>query len=177
MAAVTSKLFSFPKLKFSMIVYFTSNIFPNISTFPRLTTTFVQATTTSHASRTIELDTMFLGLSRWHSWWVSVTQSCPTPCDPMDYSPSRLPCCTVHGIFQARILEWVAVTFSRGSSQPRDWTCISRVSCIGGFFTNCQPSLVTQMVKNLPARQETLQSLGSQSRTGLRLYTHAMLPL
>ena len=42
---------------------------------------------------------------------VKVTKSCPTLCDPMDY--------TVHGILQARILEWVAFPFSRGSSQPR----------------------------------------------------------
>ena len=43
---------------------------------------------------------------------VKVTQLCPTLCDPMDY--------TVHGILQARILEWVAFPFFRGSSQPRD---------------------------------------------------------
>ena len=43
-----------------------------------------------------------------------VTQSCPTLCDPMDY--------TVHGMLQVRILEWVAFPFSRGSSQPRDPT-------------------------------------------------------
>ena len=43
-------------------------------------------------------------------------QLCPTLCDPMDYSPIS----SVHGIFQARILEWVAVPSSRGSSQPRD---------------------------------------------------------
>ena len=56
---------------------------------------------------------------------MKVTQSCPTLCNPMNY--------TVHGILQARILEWVAFPFSRGSSQPRDWT---QVSCIaGGFFT------------------------------------------
>ena len=42
-----------------------------------------------------------------------VTQSCPTFCDPMDCSP---PGSSVHGIFQARILEWVAISFSRGSS-------------------------------------------------------------
>ena len=60
-----------------------------------------------------------------------VTQSCPTLCDPMDYSP---PGSTVHEIFQARILEWVAISFSRGSSQPRDWT---QVSCTAGrFFTD-----------------------------------------
>ena len=56
---------------------------------------------------------------------VKVGQSCPTLCDHMDY--------TVHGIFQARILEWVAFPFSRGFSQPRDRT---QVSCTaGGFFT------------------------------------------
>ena len=56
---------------------------------------------------------------------VKVTQLCLTLCDPMD--------CTVHGILQARILEWVAIPFSRESSQTRDQT---QVSCIaGGFFT------------------------------------------
>ena len=55
-------------------------------------------------------------------------QLCLTLCDPMDHSP---PSSSVHGILQARILEWVAVPFSRGSSQPRDRTCISYVSCIG----------------------------------------------
>ena len=60
-----------------------------------------------------------------------VAKSCPTLCDPMDYS---LTGSSVHGILQARILEWVAISFSRGSSQPRNWT---RVSCIAGrFFTN-----------------------------------------
>ena len=44
-----------------------------------------------------------------------VAQSCPTLCDPMDYS---LPCSSIHGIFQARVLEWVAISFSRGSSRP-----------------------------------------------------------
>ena len=55
-----------------------------------------------------------------------VTQSCPTLCDPVDYS---LPGSSIHGIFQARMLEWVAISFSRRSSQPRDW---SPVSCIAG---------------------------------------------
>ena len=45
-----------------------------------------------------------------------VAQLCPTVCDPVDYSP---PGFSVHGILQARILEWVAISFSRGSSQPR----------------------------------------------------------
>ena len=55
-----------------------------------------------------------------------VAQSCPTLCDPMDCS---LPGSSVHGIFQTRVLQWVAISFSRGSSQPRDQT---RLSCIAG---------------------------------------------
>ena len=47
-----------------------------------------------------------------------------------------LPGSSVHGISQARILEWVAISFSRGSSQPRDWTCIS---CIAGRFFTAEP--------------------------------------
>ena len=59
-----------------------------------------------------------------------VTQWCLTLCDPMDCS---LPGFSVHGILQARILEWAAIPFSRGSSQPRVQT---RISCVaGGFFT------------------------------------------
>ena len=53
--------------------------------------------------------------------------SCPTLCDPLDCSP---PGSSIHGIFQARILEWVAISFSRGSSWPRDQTWVSCVSCI-----------------------------------------------
>ena len=54
-----------------------------------------------------------------------VAQSCPTLCDPMDHS---LPGSSIHGIFQARVLEWVAISFSRGSSQPRDWTQVFRIT-------------------------------------------------
>ena len=68
----------------------------------------------------------FFTLSHLGSPWtrlgvgkVKVAQLCPTLCDPMD--------CIVHGILQARILEWAAFPFSRGSSQPRDRT---QVSCI-----------------------------------------------
>ena len=55
-----------------------------------------------------------------------ISQLCPTLCDPTDY--------TVHGILQARILEWVAFPFSRGPSQPRDQTQVSHIA--GGFFTS-----------------------------------------
>ena len=85
----------------------------------------------------------FLFLERWAGWVTSkwkhgekekkqwkvkakVAHLCPTLCDPMDY--------TVHGILQARILEWVAFPFSRGSSQPRDQTQVSHIA--GGFFTS-----------------------------------------
>ena len=57
---------------------------------------------------------------------VKVAQLCPTLCNPMD--------CIVYGILQARILEWVAFPFSRGSSQPRDRTQVSLIA--GRFFTS-----------------------------------------
>ena len=58
----------------------------------------------------------------------SAAQSCLTLCDPMDCSP---PGSSVHGIFQARILEWVAISSSTGSSWPRDQTRVSYISCSG----------------------------------------------
>ena len=71
------------------------------------------------------------------AWWVTVhgvtelnktesevAQSCLTLCDPMDCS---LPGSSIHGIFQARVLEWVAISFSRGSSRPEDETCVSPI--------------------------------------------------
>ena len=64
-------------------------------------------------------------------WSVLVTPSCLTLCDPMDCSP---PGSSVHGILQARILEWVAIPFSRGSSQAKDRTWVSGTA--GGLFTH-----------------------------------------
>ena len=55
----------------------------------------------------------------------SVAQLCLTLCDPIDCSPTAT---SVHGILQTRILEWVPIPFSRGSSRPRDWT---HISCSG----------------------------------------------
>ena len=60
-------------------------------------------------------------------------KSCPTLCDPMNYS---LPASSLIGISQVRILEWVAVSFSRGSSWPRDWT---HISCIGRQLFTTEP--------------------------------------
>ena len=60
------------------------------------------------------------GVKRASSSWVSlkiVAQLCPTLCDPMD---GRLPCSCIHGILQAKIVEWVVIPFSRGSSPARD---------------------------------------------------------
>ena len=63
-----------------------------------------------------------------HTW------SCPTFCDPMDCSP---PGSSVQGISQVRILEWVVIPFPRGSSWPRDRTCVSGVCCIGRWILYC----------------------------------------
>ena len=68
----------------------------------------------------------------YHSIHVSISSdqslSCVWICDPMDYS---LPGSSVHGILQATVLEWVAISSTRGSSGPRDQTHVSWVSCIG----------------------------------------------
>ena len=61
---------------------------------------------------------------------MSVAESCPTLCDPRDCSP---PGSSVHGILQARMLEWGAMHFSGGSSQPRDFTQVSYTE--GRFLT------------------------------------------
>ena len=58
-------------------------------------------------------------------------QSCPALCEPMDCSPLG---CSVRGILQTRILEWVAISFSRGSAPPRDRTRVSYISCFGRWI-------------------------------------------
>ena len=70
-----------------------------------------------------------------------VAQSCPTLCDPVDCSP---PGSSVHGILQARILEWVAISFSRGYSRPREWT---KVSLIAGRRFNLWATMELDMAK------------------------------
>ena len=72
-----------------------------------------------------------------------VAKLCQTLCHSMDCNPSGS---SVYGILQARILEWVTISFSRGSSQPRDWTC---VLCIAG---KCFTSLLSE-----PARKPQLK--------------------
>ena len=75
----------------------------------------------SHNSKILIIYTTYMCV------WL-VTQSCLTLCDPMDYS---LPGSSIHGILQARILEWVTISFSKESSQPRDWTYVFCVSWNG----------------------------------------------
>jgi len=88
------------------------------------------------------IHTSLVTSTKWYKWpkcppmyeWVNkllnvkmtMAQSCLTLCDSVDS--------TVNGILQARILEWVAFHFSRGSSQPRDWTQVSHIA--GGFSTS-----------------------------------------
>ena len=60
----------------------------------------------------------------------SINHLCPTLCDPLD---CRLPGSSVHGILQARVLEWVAISYSRGSSWPMDGSQVSYIA--GRFFT------------------------------------------
>ena len=81
--------------------------------------------------RSLELQTESSPLTLYDR--AKLLQSCLTLCDPMDCS---LLVSSVHGILEARILEWVAMLSSRGSSWPRDWTCISCLPALGGeFFT------------------------------------------
>ena len=75
--------------------------------------------------------------------WSEVTQSCLTLCDPTDCS---LPGFSVHGIFQATVLEWIAICFSRGSSLPRDRTWVSHI--VGRcFYCLSQGSLSTISIR------------------------------
>ena len=75
----------------------------------------------------------------WDIVKVKVAQSCPTLCDPMDY--------TAHGILQARILEWVAFPFSRGSSQPR-----------------IEPRSPTLQVGSLPAEPQSVAAAATAAK-------------
>ena len=74
-------------------------------------------------------------------------QPCLTLCDPLDCSP---PASSVCGIFQARVLEWVAMLSSRGSSQPRDGTQVSYASCIADWF------FTTSATWEAPCKPQTL---------------------
>ena len=94
-------------------------------------------------------------------------QSCPTLCDIMNCS---LPGFSVHWILQARILEWVAMTSSRGSSRPRDGTHASYVSCIGRWvlYHNCRLGSPTTIYTKLRwlSGKESACNAGAVGGTG-----------
>ena len=105
----------------------------------------------------------------------------------MDCSP---PGSSVHGVFQARILEWVAISLSRESLQPRDWTQVSRVSCIAGrFFITMAPGKPRRDVNHppfcSPPTHVTIQSINgkgaswpSQNRaSSSNVYRNSVLPV
>ena len=96
---------------------------------------------------------------------VKVAQSCLTLCNPMDYR--------VHGILQARILEWVAFPFSRGSSQPRDWT---QVSCIAGGFSTSWATREPLRLNNRRQRSPVVkrQAPLSTAPASTHLYHHTL---
>ena len=80
-------------------------------------------------------------------------------CDPMDCSP---PSSSVHRISQARILGWVAISYSRGSSQLRDWSHVSCVSCIGRWILYCwttQEVLTATLLQNCELSELLLRKL------------------
>ena len=84
--------------------------------------------------KTLKSYFFFLSLIQWVCACVRAKslQLCPTLCNPMDCSP---PGASVHGILQARALEWVTMLLLRGSSQPRNWTCVLSLALAGGTFT------------------------------------------
>ena len=88
----------------------------------------------------------------WQDSESEVVQLCPTLCDPMDCS---LPHFSVRGIFQARVLEWVAISFPRGSSQSRDRTWVS--CTVGRRFTICTREVISWQEQdvNKGPRQKT----------------------
>ena len=89
----------------------------------------------------------------------SLAKLCLTLCDPMDY--------TVHGILQARIVEWVAVPFSRGSSQPRDQSQVSHIA--GRFF----PSWATREAQEYQSGKP-IPSAADLSNPGIELGSPAL---
>ena len=102
--------------------------------------------------------------------------SCVQLCDPVDCS---LPGSSIHGIFQARILEWVAISFSGRSSRPRDWT---RVDCIGGrcftvWATRDIPMLNIQIGKSTETERRAVlgKGWGMKERQGSASWVQGFL--
>ena len=121
----------------------------------------------------------------WSGAWhispqcVLVAHWCPTLCDPIDCSPSGS---SVHGVVQARMLEWVAISFPRGSSPPRDGSQVSCISCTDGrILHHCQRRRMLRQTwdfpdgtvdKNPPASAGALRDLGLIPESGRSLGGH-----
>ena len=90
-------------------------------------------------------------------------QVCLTLCDPMDCSR---PGSSVHGIFHARILEWVAISYSRVSSPPRGRTRVSCVSCIASRFFTCWVKEKRGIIKELKQEKFPAVKAGTQLESG-----------
>ena len=101
-------------------------------------------------------------------------QSCLTLYHPMDYS---LPGFSVHGIHQARTLEWVAMPSSKGSSWPRHGTCVSYVSCIGRqvLYHECHLGSPCIWALNLSQRWRSSITV-SKNKTGSWLWLRSWTP-
>ena len=112
-------------------------------------------TGTNNISKSLKMDLKYLikvsGEIALRIWFLSynmcvlVAQSCPTLCDPMDCSP---PGSSVHGIFQAKIMGWVAILFSRGVSWPRDRIRVSRLFTIWATWEALNYNIVHQLYLN-----------------------------
>ena len=102
-----------------------------------------------------------------------VAQSCPALCDGKDYS---LRGSSVHGIFQARVLKWVAISFSRGSPRPRDQTQVSHIvgKVVSLLFNMLSMLVLAQTVKRLPTMWEAqVPSLGWEDTLEKAMATHS----
>ena len=125
-------------------------------------------------------------LKRWYLVWILTCvcakslQSCPTLCHPMDCGP---PGSSVHWILQTRILEWVAMPSSRGSSWPRDQTHVSYISCIGRWVlyhrrhlgSHSEHRSVNWTIDPLPGWTQAMTNLGPISRQSLSNFSSAVI--
>ena len=93
-------------------------------------------------------------------------RSCPTLCNPVNCSP---PGSSVHGIFQPRMLEWVAMPFSTGSSQPRDRTQVSMSVALASRFFTTSATRETPYIKQI-TNKNLLYSTGNSTQYSVMTY-------